>query len=108
MSLAGMRVIAFESRRAKEIAVLIEKNGGEAFVAPSMREVPVEDNTHAFEFAERLFAGEFDMMILLTGVGVRALDKALVSRYPETALREALRKLTVAVRGPKPMAVMRE
>ena len=103
-----MRVIAFESRRAKEIAILIEKSGGSAFVAPSVREVPVEDNAHAFAFAERLFAGEFDMMILLTGVGVKALDKVLASRYAEAALREALRKLTVAVRGPKPMAVMRE
>ena len=108
MSLAGMRVIAFESRRAKEIAVLIEKSGGEPFVAPSMREVPVEDNTQAFAFAERLFRGEFDMMVLLTGVGVKALDKILASRYAETEFREALRKLTVAVRGPKPAGVMRE
>jgi len=103
-----MRVVAFESRRAKEIAILIQKSGGEAIVAPSVREVPVEDNTQAFEFAERLFAGEFDMMVLLTGVGVKALDKVLASRYPEEQFREALRKMTVAVRGPKPMAVMRE
>jgi uroporphyrinogen-III synthase len=103
-----MRVIAFESRRAKEIAVLIEKNGGEAFVAPSVREVPLEDNTQAFDFAERLFRGEFDMMILLTGVGVKALDKVLATRYGETEFRAALRKLTVAARGPKPAAAMRE
>ena len=108
MSLAGLRVIAFESRRAKEIAVLIEKNGGVPFVAPAVREVPVEDYTHAFAFAERLFAGDFDMMILLTGVGVKALDKVLASRYPVTEFRDALRKLTLAVRGPKPAAVMRE
>ena len=41
-----MRVIAFESRRAKEIAILIEKSGGAAFVAPSVREVPL-DGTNA-------------------------------------------------------------
>ena len=103
-----MRVIAFESRRAKEIAVLIEKSGGEPFVAPAVREVPVVDNAPAFAFAERLFRGEFDMMVLLTGVGVKALDKVLASRYVETEFREALRKVTVVVRGPKPAAVMRE
>ena len=103
-----MRVIAFESRRAKEIAVLIEKSGGQPFVAPSVREVPLEDNTQAFAFAERLFRGDFDMMILLTGTGVKALDKVISSRYPETEFRDALRKLTVAVRGPKPAAIMRE
>ena len=101
-------MIAFESRRAKEIAVLIEKSGGAQFVAPAVREVPVEDNAPAFAFAERLFRSEFDMMILLTGVGVKALDKVLASRYAETDFRDALRKLTVAVRGPKPAAVMRE
>ena len=86
-------MVAFESRRAKEIAILIQKSGGEAIVAPSVREVPVEDNTQAFEFAERLFAGEFDMMVLLTGVGVKALDKVLASRYPVEQFREALRKM---------------
>ena len=47
-----------------------------------MREAPIENNPEAFEFAERLFRGEFDMMILLTGVGTRALDKVLATRYP--------------------------
>ncbi len=103
-----MRVISFESRRAKEIGLLIEKSGGEPIIAPAVREVPVEDNAQAFDFAERLFRGEFDMMVLLTGVGVKALDKVLASRYGETAFRDALRKLTVAVRGPKPSSVMRE
>ena len=73
-----------------------------------MRERPLDSNTEAFAFAERLFRGEFDMMILLTGVGTRALAKALESRYPAEAFPEALRKLTVVARGPKPAAVLRE
>ena len=103
-----MRVISFESRRAREIGLLIEKSGGEAVIAPAVREVPVEDNADAFDFAQRLFRDEFDMMILLTGVGAKALDKVIASRHGEMAFREALRKVTVAVRGPKPSSVMRE
>jgi uroporphyrinogen-III synthase len=108
MPFAGLRVLSFESRRATEIAELIRRQGGDPFVAPSMREAPIENNPEAFAFAERLFRGEFDMMILLTGVGTRALDKVLASRYPPQAFAEALRKITVVARGPKPLAVLRE
>ena len=73
-----------------------------------MREVPLQDNPEAFAFATRLFAGEFDMVILLTGVGSRLLNQILETRYPPGAFAEALRKLTIVVRGSKPAAVMRE
>lgn len=108
MSFDGLRVVSFESRRAAEMAELIRRQGGVPFVAPSMREVPIENNAEAFEFAERLFRGEFDLMIFLTGVGTRALNKVLASRYPEEQFAEALRKIPVAARGPKPLAALRE
>jgi uroporphyrinogen-III synthase len=104
----GLRVLALESRRAVEIETLIRTRGGVPFVAPSMREVPLEDNPAAFAFAERLFSGEFDMVILLTGVGTRLLGQVLETRYPAGAFQDALRKVAVVVRGPKPSAVMRE
>ncbi len=49
--LAGLRVLSLESRRAPEMAKLIENYGGRAIVAPSMREVPLESNTEALAFA---------------------------------------------------------
>ena len=85
------------------MAQLIRNNGGDPFVAPSMREAPIERNDQAFAFAERLYAGEFDMMIFLTGVGTRALDKLLAERF-----RDALRRITVVARGPKPVAALTE
>jgi uroporphyrinogen-III synthase len=73
-----------------------------------MREVPLTDNPQAFAFAERLFQGEFEMMILLTGVGTRLLDEIISTRYPPDQFKNALRGLTLVVRGSKPMAVLRE
>src|SRR5580658_7126426 len=108
MSFDGLRVLSLESRRSAEIEKLIRSQGGEPFVAPSMREVPLDANSEAFIFAERLFRGEFDMMILLTGVGTRLLNQTLETRFPAGAFAEALRKLTVVARGPKPIAVLRE
>jgi len=103
-----MRVLSLESRRAAEMETLIRNQGGEPFVAPSMREAPLEQNDGVFATCERLFAGEFDMMICLTGVGMRALETLLATRYPEERFRDALRGLRVVARGPKPAAALRE
>ena len=108
MAFAGRRVLCLESRRAPEMEELIRKQGGEPFVAPSMREVPIDQNESGFRFADRLFASEFDMMVLLTGVGTRQLNRLLATRYPETAFADALRRITVVARGPKPTAALRE
>jgi uroporphyrinogen-III synthase len=108
MSFAGMRVLSLESRRSAEIAELIRRQEGDPFVAPSLREAPLEQNDEVFAFAERLFRGEFEMMVLMTGVGTRALNKVLATRYPPDRFAEALRTLTTVVRGPKPSAALRE
>ena len=103
-----MRVLALESRRAVEMAELIRRQGGEPFVSPAMREVPIEEHAGVFRFAERLFASEFEMMILLTGVGTRQLNRVLSASYGETAFADALRRIAVVARGPKPVAALRE
>jgi len=108
MPFDSLRVLSLESRRAAEIEKLIRNQGGTPFVAPSMREVPLDRNTEAFAFMDRLQAGEFDMVIFLTGVGARFLNQVIETRWPAGALVEALRKVTVVARGPKPAGVMRE
>jgi uroporphyrinogen-III synthase len=108
MPFAGKRVLSLESRRAQETAELIRKQGGTPVIAPSLREVPLEQNESAFQFAQRLFANEFDMVIFLTGVGTRFLAKLLETRYPPEQFTAALRNLTTVARGPKPSAALRE
>jgi uroporphyrinogen-III synthase len=107
-SFGGLRVLALESRRATEIATLIRTFGGEARVAPSLREVPLETNTEALEFAAALMLGEFDLVVFLTGVGARALMKVVEAACPRDAFAAALARTKVAARGPKPVAVLRE
>ncbi len=106
--LHGLRVLSLESRRAAEMAKLIENYGGEAVVAPSMREVPLETNTEALAFARALAAGEFDMVIFLTGVGTRALARVVETVYPVEQFAAELRKIPVVARGPKPVAALKE
>lgn len=107
-SFQGLRVLALESRRAAEIAKLIRTYGGEPTVVPAMREVPLDSNHEAIEFADRLFHGHFDLVIFLTGVGVRRLTEIVESRYKRAHFIEALRRVKIASRGPKVSTVLRE
>jgi uroporphyrinogen-III synthase len=105
---AGLWVAAFESRMAAEMMQLIERHGGRPLVAPSMREVPLEQNSDVLQFGARLLADEFAMVILLTGVGTRFMLKVLDTRWPRAQSLAALGKTILVARGPKPIAVLRE
>jgi uroporphyrinogen-III synthase len=105
---AGLRVLSLESRRGPEMAKLIANCCGEAVVAASMREIPLESNTEAVAFGRTLLADGFDMVIFLTGVGTRALARVVETIYPLEQYLAALRKIAVVARGPKPMGVLRE
>jgi len=105
---AGLRVLALESRRPAELAKLISNYGGEPVIAPAMREVPLDSNREALSFAEALLAGEFDIVILLTGVGTRAVFDVAETKYRREDLVSALKRTKVVPRGPKPIAVLRE
>ena len=105
---ANLRVFAFESRMAAETASLIERFGGRPRVVAAMREVPLEDNHAAFEFAARLVSGQLDAVIFLTGVGVRQLFRVIETRYARDQLIEPLTGMVTVARGPKPVAALRE
>jgi len=104
----SLRVCSFESRRGDDMRSLIERQGGVATVVASMREAPLESNGPAFELAGALLANRIDMVVFLTGVGARFFLEVAESRFDRESLLDALRRTTVAVRGPKPVAALRE
>lgn len=108
-SLAGLRVLSLESRRAQELSSIVTSYGGSAIAAPSMREVPLESNPEAIAFADALEKDAFGLVVLLTGVGTRALVAVIERvRGERNAFLDALRRTRVLARGPKPVAVLRE
>ena len=107
-SLQGLRVISFESRRAKEMAELIRRHGGEPIVAPSMREVALSENSAPLELFQKIEAGQIDLVILLTGVGTRTMVDALAIHYSRERIAALLGKVTLLARGPKPVAALKE
>jgi len=103
----GVRVLALESRRSKEIGQLIVNNGGVPTVAPSTREVP-ESNPEELKFAASLLQDEFAVVIFMTGVGTRALAQAVEPICSRAQFVAALSRTKVVARGPKPVAALRE
>ena len=104
----GLTVAAFESRMTEEMTRLITRYSGQPLVAPSMQEIPLENNTQALEFGDRLIAGHMDMLILLTGVGTRTLVNVWKTRFSLESITKALSQTTLVARGPKPIAALRE
>ena len=90
------------------MAALVTTYGGKPIVAPALREVPLESNPQAIAFADALIRGQFDVVILLTGVGTRALLDVVGGAGKRDEFVAALAETKVVPRGPKPLSVMRE
>jgi uroporphyrinogen-III synthase len=104
----GRLVVGFESRRAAEMASLIERHGGAPVSAPSLREVAVDAPDPARELAGALLRGTVDVVVFLTGVGVRGFVDAAVPLADRAAFVATLGEASVIARGPKPARALRE
>jgi uroporphyrinogen-III synthase len=104
----GLRVLSLESRRAQEMAKLIANNGGVPVLAASVRELPLESNTEALDFARHLQESGFDAVVFMTGVGVRLLTRIVERLLPAPQFAALLGKVFIVARGPKPVAALRE
>jgi len=86
---------------------LIQREGGIPFLAPSVKERAVDDNHVALRFLQQLEAGDFDIVICMTAVGLTFLSDVIAKEMPVERLSAALRKVTIVSRGPKPVGVLR-
>ena len=102
-----MTVAAFESRMATEITRLIERHGGRPFVAPALREIPIQDNVAALRFGAKLIDRQVDILILMTGVGTTTLFEILRSCHPLPSIMAGIQQTAVVARGPKPIAALK-
>lgn len=96
----------FESRRSEEMRSLIERLGGSAVVAPSMQELPVEENTVAIDAIRQVIDGNVAFIILLTGVGTEEMLNVAETRQLRESLLAKMSEIRLLVRGPKPAAVL--
>lgn len=107
-SFRNLRVASFETRRATEMKRMLEQHEARVFMCPSVKEVPLESNEHLVQYANDLIAGKFDIVILLTGVGLQQLVEAVQNKVNLDKFLEAFDKATTICRGPKPVKAMKD
>jgi len=104
----GLRVLSLESRRAGDMAKLIAAHDGVPLVVPALVERTRGASAEALAFASQLAACEFAAAIFLTGTGTRMLASAIEGVLPRPALADALNRIAIVARRPKPYAALRE
>ncbi len=107
-TLQGKTVALTEARRATELAALVKKLGGVPYSAPAVREVPRRDRGPALAAIDRILRGEIGIVLLMTGVGTRALLALAGEVGRRDELIAVLGRTLLVARGPKPIAALRE
>jgi len=103
----GERIAILESRAAQQVAALVARHGGAPVSAPALAEVPDADPEAVRALIEHHAATPPALAIFQTGVGTRALFETAADLNLERTLVGLLARTVVAVRGPKPTAVLR-
>lgn len=103
------RVLAFvEARMPDEMASLVRRHGGVPYSAPVMQEIYLRDDPEVRQLVSDICGGCIDIVVLLTGVGTRALVETAAFMGRQEEFIRALDGLTVVARSPKPSRVLRQ
>ena len=106
-SLDGKTIAFVEARMSSELAGLIRRHGGVPYPAPVLQEIYLKDSPEVQQLIADTCAGRIDAVALLTGVGTQALVETAAAMGRQAEFIQALDKLTVIARSPKPARVLR-
>ncbi len=106
--LENMTVAITEHRYTKEFGTLFERLGAKVYACPMLEERKVENRSELQSFVRNACSDNQDVMIFLTGVGAKFLVAEAESMGMKDSFLAALEKQTVVVRGPKPIAALRQ
>lgn len=106
--LGGARVGLLEGRMGGELARLVERHGGVPISAPALLEEPVDASASVTDLLRALDAGEIEVVVFLTGVGVNELFDAADRLGRGDELVRRLRATVNVARGQKPARPLRQ
>ena len=107
-SLNGRTVAFVEARMRSEMAGLIQRHGGVPYPAPVLQEIYLKGSPEVRQLVEDVCDRKLHVMVLLTGVGTRALVEAAAALEREQEFLQSLDAVTVIARSPKPARVLRQ
>ena len=108
LPLANVTVGILEHRFTKEFTKLLERFGAVVDACPLLEEKPVENRDELQDFIRHVVAGSLDAMVFLTGVGAKFLVAEAESMGSKDDFLKALDKITIVVRGPKPVTALKQ
>ena len=106
--LENMTIGILEHRFTKEFSALLQRYGADVYACPLLEEKPVENRQELEGFVRQVAAGKLDLMIFLTGVGAQFLVSAAKTIGLKEEFLQGLNKMTIVVRGPKPVGALRQ
>lgn len=107
LPLAGFTIGITAARRAEEFAVLLERRGAEVMQAPTIRILPLVDDTELERVTEELIAHPPEVMVATTGIGFRGWVEAADGWGNAEAVLRALSESRLIARGPKAKGAIR-
>jgi uroporphyrinogen-III synthase len=108
LPLAKVTVGILEHRFTKEFSKLLERFGASVDACPLLEEKPVENRDELQDFIRHVVTGSLNAMIFLTGVGAKFLVAEADSMGAKDEFLKALDKITIIVRGPKPVTALKQ
>jgi uroporphyrinogen-III synthase len=108
LPLTNRTIALAEGRQLEELAAMLEKEGATALRCPLLSILDAPDDAPILAWFDRLQAGAFDWVILLTGEGVRRLLACADRHGRRDAIIDALTKTRTLTRGPKPVKALKE
>ena len=93
---------------SSEMGSLIERHGGVPYSAPAMQELYLKDSPDVQELVVDLCHGRLDVIVLLTGVGTRAMLEVADGMGLKDELIGSFEGMIVIARSPKPARILRQ
>lgn len=107
-TLAQATVALAEGRQLEELAQMLEKEGGRTLRCPMVSILDAPDPAPVIAWLQRLLAGRFAYVVLLTGEGLRRLAALAQREGLHSEMVRALGQTRTVTRGPKPVRALKE
>lgn len=108
LPLAGRTVAFAEGRQSDDLARLLEKEGAAPLPCPLLSILDTPDPGPVLGWLDELAGGRFDLVVLLTGEGVRRLVGFAERSGRREAVLAGLARTPAVCRGPKPGRALKE
>lgn len=108
LPLENRTVALAEGRQLEELAQLLVKEGARPLRCPMVSMLDPPDDAPALAWLDRLSAGAFAWVVLLTGEGVRRLLDCAARHDRHEAVVAALGRTRLLTRGPKPGQALKD